>query len=262
MTPREEWQLGTRWVGRRVLVFDQTDSTNSRAVEMATEPDQHGLAVLADVQTAGRGQHGRTWHCPPRSGVLMSVVLFPPQELRRPPLLTAWAAVSVCETLQSVWGVQARIKWPNDVLIRGRKVCGILMEGGVTRAEGSFRVVVGIGLNLNQTARDFADAGLPEAGSLRQFTNREYDRDDVARRLLATLDEEYDRLLQGDRVTLEAQWKWRLGLLGKVVRAECGGEVHRGRVVDMGWEGLWLTEPDRAEPLCLTPESVRSLSEV
>src|SRR5206468_7692987 len=84
--------------------------------------------VLAREQTAGRGQHGRAWQAPAGSSVLLSVLLCPPPALRRPALLTAWAAVSVCETILQLTGLQAKIKWPNDVLIRGRKVCGILIE--------------------------------------------------------------------------------------------------------------------------------------
>src|SRR5205807_9583327 len=116
--------------------------------------------------------------------------------------------------------VQARIECPNDVLIRGRKVGGILIEqGGGT--------IVGIGLNVKQTADHFVAAGLPQAGSLALFSDRELACRQVAQLLVEQLDEEYQRLCQGDFVTLEACWKWRLGLLGKQVRAECHDGVRR-----------------------------------
>src|SRR5262249_51634389 len=115
--PREEWALATRYLGRRVLVFDTLDSTNNRASQLATDPTPDGVAILAHVQTAGRGQHGRTWTAPPRASVLLSLLLFPPPALRRPVLLTAWAAVSVCAAVREVTGLQARIKWPNDVYL-------------------------------------------------------------------------------------------------------------------------------------------------
>src|SRR5882672_4818005 len=95
----------------------------------------------------------------------MSLLLFPPPDLRRPAILTAWAAVSVCETIRRATDLDATIKWPNDVLIQGRKVCGILIEQG----RGT---VVGIGLNVHQTAESFAAAGLTEAGSLAVFSSR------------------------------------------------------------------------------------------
>src|ERR1700733_8142423 len=124
--PRDIWNLDTRRLGRRTLVFPQLDSTNNYAASLANDPANDGVAILADEQTAGRGQHGRTWTAAPKARVLLSLLLFPPPELRRPAILTAWAAVSVCETVRRVVGLQATIKWPNDVLLLGRKVCGIL----------------------------------------------------------------------------------------------------------------------------------------
>src|SRR5262249_27619283 len=159
---------------------------------------------------------------PPGRSVLLSALLFPPLQLRRPAVLTAWAAVSVCEAVRRAIGVQAKIKWPNDVLIRGRKVCGILAEQG----RGT---VVGIGLNVNQAAADFEAAGLPQATSLALAEGRPLDCREVARVLIGQLDEEYGRLLQGDLATLEACWKWRVGLLGKQVVAECHDGPVRGR---------------------------------
>src|SRR5579885_441409 len=206
VTPREEWSLPTRRLGRRVLIFERLASTNDLAASLADDPANDGLVIVAEEQTAGRGQHGRSWHCPAGAGALLSCLFFPPPALRRPALLTAWAAVSVCETVRAVAGLQARIKWPNDVLLHGRKVCGILIEQG----RG---VVAGIGLNVNQPARAFAEAGLPDAGSLAVFAERGLDCQEVTRTLIRHLDEEYDRLCAGDLATLEACWKWHVGLL-------------------------------------------------
>ncbi len=251
MSPREEWRLNTAHIGRRVLVFDSLDSTSNLAADLAGDPANAGVAVLADEQTAGRGQHGRSWLCLGRSGVLVSVLLFPPPAARRPALLTAWAAVSVCETILQTTGVQARIKWPNDVLIRGRKMCGILIE----QARGT---VVGIGLNVSQSADAFAEAGLSEAGSLALFSERPLDRWDIARRLLHELDDGYARLCAGDLGELEACWRWRLGLLGRRVAAECAGGMRRGRLVEIAFDGLDL-EVEAGRVLRLPPETVRHL---
>jgi BirA family biotin operon repressor/biotin-[acetyl-CoA-carboxylase] ligase len=251
MSPREEWQLGTAHIGRRVLLFDSLDSTSNHAAALAADAGNAGVVVMAEAQTAGRGQQGRSWLCPEGAGLLMSVLLFPPPAARRPALLTAWAAVSVCETILRVTGLQAKIKWPNDVLIRGRKVCGILIE----QARGT---VLGIGLNVLQTAESFTAAGLPEAGSLAVFTEQALDRRAIARRLIAELDEGYARLCAGELSELEASWKWRLGLLGKRVAAECPGALHRGRLREVAFDGLEL-EFDDGRPLRLAPETVRHL---
>jgi BirA family biotin operon repressor/biotin-[acetyl-CoA-carboxylase] ligase len=239
-----------------VLVFDRLDSTSTQAGALAIDPDNDGVAVLAREQTGGRGQYGRSWLCPRGAGVLLSVVVFPPAALRRPALLTAWAAVSVCEAIRTSGGLQARIKWPNDVLVRGRKVCGILIEQAVRSGGGG--TIVGIGLNVNQPANVFAEAGLLEAGSLAVFTAETRDTDKVARQLLDHLDEEYDRLCQGDLASLEACWKWRLGLLGKQVVAECADGDRRGRLLEIGWDGLQLEQADGGL-VCVQPEAVRQL---
>jgi BirA family biotin operon repressor/biotin-[acetyl-CoA-carboxylase] ligase len=254
MTPREEWHLETAHIGRRVLVFDALDSTSNHAAALAGDAGNAGVVVLADRQTAGRGQHGRSWLCPDGAGILVSVLLFPPPVARRPALLTAWAAVSVCETIQRATGLEAQIKWPNDVLIRGRKVCGILIE----QARGT---VAGIGLNVLQSAESFAAAGLPEAGSLVVFSDRRLDRVEIARQLITVLDEGYTRLCAGEAGELEENWRTRFGLLGKRVAAECVGAMHHGRLVELSFDGLELVGDD-GHALRLTPETVRHLYEI
>jgi len=245
--PREEWHLDTARVGRRVLVFDSVDSTNTAAAAFA-EPEHDGLAVLADFQTAGRGRYGRVWQSRPGSSLLLSVVLFPPAEFRRPSVLTAWAAVAVGEAVFALTGVQAKVKWPNDLLIRGKKVCGILIEQG--RA-----VVAGIGLNLNQTADEFAAAGLPDATSLGIVAGEPVGHRAAAEELLRRLDAEYARLLAGERVAVEADWKWRTGLLGRPVVVELtDGRTVRGRLREMGFDGLELET--RAGVRVIVPEMV------
>jgi BirA family biotin operon repressor/biotin-[acetyl-CoA-carboxylase] ligase len=264
--PREEWSLNTRRLGRRILVFDRLDSTNTRAAQMADDPTNDGLAILADEQTAGRGQHGRTWLAGPGQSVLLSLLLCPQPELCRPAILTAWAAVAVCATIRRTTGRPARIKWPNDVLLDDRKVCGILIESAVRQfpqrtADGGQRmVVVGIGLNVRQSAEMFAEAGLPDATSLAQFTASPLDTHMVAADLIRQLDRDYDVLCQGDLGALEANWKEHLGLLGKQVVAECHDGTYRGRLRNMSFHGVELARP--GEPsLVLAPERILHLWE-
>src|SRR5579871_5247028 len=210
--PREEWSLDTRRLGRRVLVFDRLDSTNNLASQLADDPANDGVAILTDEQTAGRGQHGRTWLAAPGDSVLLSVLFAPPPELCRPVVLTAWAAVAVCSTIRESIDQPTRIKWPNDVLLHGRKVCGILIESARAPAGVNQRsMVVGIGLNVQQSAEHFAAAGLPEATSLAQCTTAALNTRTVAVALIRQLDRDYDLLCRGDLGTLEASWKLHLG---------------------------------------------------
>src|SRR5262249_50661209 len=142
--PVEEWSLPTRHLGRRVWRFARLDSTNRVAAAAPAD-----VAGLADEQTARRGPHGRARQWPPGvgglarrgGGVVRRGRLAPPPDRARPAVLAAWAAVAVAEVVRRQTGLQAKVKWPNDVLLRGRKVCGVLVES----AGG--RVVVGVGLN-------------------------------------------------------------------------------------------------------------------
>jgi BirA family biotin operon repressor/biotin-[acetyl-CoA-carboxylase] ligase len=254
--PAEEWTLPTRHLGRRVLVFDQLDSSNSRALALAHDPAHHGLVLLARAQTAGRGQYGRTWQAAPGSSVLLSVLLFPPAPLCRPALITAWAAVAVSETIYQACGLQARIKWPNDLLLSGKKVCGILTEQRAGAAQAA--VVVGIGLNIGQRQDFFAANELVEACSLFTASGKMLEVDAVARALLQRLDDEYDRLSRGDLSALEDLWRARLGLVGQRVGAETARERLGGRVLDVRLDGV-LLQTDDGRTVSLPPESIRRL---
>jgi BirA family biotin operon repressor/biotin-[acetyl-CoA-carboxylase] ligase len=252
MAPIETWRLGTRHLGRIVRVYDSVGSTNDIALEWAADPAEIGSAVLANEQTAGRGQFGRSWQAPPSAAVLLSVSLVPPPELCRPVILTAWAAVAVAETVRALTNTPARIKWPNDVLLKGRKVAGILIEQkSVT--------IAGIGLNLNQSTEHFSNAGLPEAGSLASVAGGSYERDDVARRLIAALDAEYDALLCGELPSLESRWLSHVGLLGRQVTVETiEGQKRMGRLRQLTFSKLAL-EVQNGSVATLTPERVRRL---
>ncbi len=253
----DEWQLPTRYLGRRVWLFERVGSTNTLALALAEDSRQDGLVVLAREQTAGRGQYGRAWLAPAGSSVLMSVVWFPPPPLRRPALQTAWAAVSVCRLLQHVVGRRAHIKWPNDVLVSGRKICGILLE---QRASGAgLASVAGIGLNVSQSREMLAAAGLPEATSLAILTGQILDWRTIARQLIAILDEAYAGLHEGDLGSLEEDWKRRLGLFGKPVRAELFDHtsVH-GRLREISFDRLDL-EFSSGEVRSFPPEQIKHL---
>lgn len=247
----EKWDLARRHIGREVRYFPRLDSTNQYASGLDLGDGENGLVILTNEQTAGRGQYGRRWLAGPGSSVLMSVALMPPPLLRRPVILTAWAAVAAAETIRLATGLQARIKWPNDLLIDGRKVCGILIEQG----RGT---VVGIGMNANQSEEEFAAAGLPLAGSLASLSGRDFDARELALELIEQLDAEYDPLLRGEHSALESCWAWRLGLLGhEAIVEDNAGQRHRGRVLSISFSDVCL-ESTQDGPIRFLPEQVRS----
>lgn len=260
--PDSTWRFETMHLGRRVCVYRQLDSTNSLALSLAENPAHDGLVLLAQSQTSGRGQYGRVWQAPPRSSVLLSVLLFPPPDLRRPALMTAWAAVSVCETIFESVEIPASIKWPNDVLVDGKKICGILIEQRTTGdAAFPLATVAGIGLNVAQTAAMFAEAGLPLAGSLASVGGKALRSDDVARTLIRRLDKNYCLLQNNGVGAVESAWQDRLGLLGKDVIAEEVNQAHVGRLVELAFSGL-AVETTEGRRVRLMPESVRQLRSI
>lgn len=224
-----EMQLPTRLIGRRVQYRAQLDSTSTHILQYAHDPAQDGMVILADEQTRGRGTRGRHWFCPPGKGLMFSVLLFPPPELRRPVLLTALAAVSVCEAIFSHVQRQARIKWPNDVLLKGRKLCGILIE----RLPAA--TVLGIGVNVDISEAEFRARGLPHAGSLTQFARHPLDRMEFFRTLLTRLDAYYAELCEGHWHDLEIRWRWHGGLLGRQVVLVKGDDTILGRLLDISF---------------------------
>jgi BirA family biotin operon repressor/biotin-[acetyl-CoA-carboxylase] ligase len=250
MKPDEIWQWKSRHIGREIRVYNKLASTNSLALSLAQEEDTSGLVILAREQTAGRGQHCRSWHSPPNTSVLMSAIVDVPPHLCRPVVLTAWAAVAVCDVIAKTTGLIPTIKWPNDVLINGKKVCGILIEM-------SKRAVVGIGLNVGQTKQHFATAELPDASSLLiESENKRLESGGITLKLCKRLDAIYLRLIEGKLRRLERSWREYLCLIGEERLVECHDAEHRGVVTRLNFEGVELRNADGAI-LALRPEIIR-----
>lgn len=244
-TPYEIRELSGCAVAPTLRIYARVGSTNTLALTMSEEI-RGNAAFLADEQTAGRGQYERTWVAPPRSGVLLSLLLRPPVTMRRPVVLTAWIAVAVRDVVAAVVGERVRLKWPNDVYVGGRKIAGILVES-VARA-GDPVFVVGVGLNVTQSREDFDGAGLANATSLNaegaSATTHEF-----AERLIRAAD-----ALCPVGAELEARWAEAFGLLATEVEAVGGDGRYRGRLTEMSFEMI------RVGGEGLRPESVRSLS--
>lgn len=231
-----EHELGTRRVGRRVAVWNRVVSTNDLAAHAAASTANEGLVILAEEQTAGRGRRGRHWLAPASSSLLMSVLLFPTGPLAEAGWLTALGAVAVAEVVAAWTGLDARIKWPNDVRIAGRKIAGILVE----RGEGA---VIGIGLNAN-----IGRAELPEdlhgtATSIRILTGEAVDRSELARALIQRIDDWYDRGWALGPDSLNPAWRDRSEHLGQRVQVTTPSGTHVGRLVDLDLRrGLTLAD--------------------
>jgi BirA family biotin operon repressor/biotin-[acetyl-CoA-carboxylase] ligase len=240
-------------IGHRIVRVDTVGSTNSLAAVLAGTPNSHGTIVVAREQTAGRGQYGRSWISGPDESLLLSIVLRPPAELQRPVILTAWVAVALGNVIFDLTGIHARIKWPNDLLIHGRKVCGILIEAA------NDTVVVGIGLNINQSRDALDRAALPQATSLAIEAKRTFELQPVLDQLQIALNREWERLVTGKHAPVESAWKARIGLLGMPVVAErYDGSAISGHLLDVSFHGVEII-CDTGSVDVIPPEAIRHL---
>jgi BirA family biotin operon repressor/biotin-[acetyl-CoA-carboxylase] ligase len=244
-----EHALGTSRLGRRIAVWERVPSTNDLAAQAAGSTCNDGLVILAEEQTAGRGRQGRAWTAPPRSSILISILIFPPRALGSADpdagqdcaWLTALGAVATAEVVSAWIGREAAIKWPNDVRVNGRKIAGILVERpathGLSGSPESARIraaVIGIGLNVN-VDRGALPAELEALATSIQIERHGFpvDRSEVASHLIRRLDHWYDVVRSRGCAALNAAWLDRNKLLGQVVRVTTPDGPRSGRLVDL-----------------------------
>ena len=200
-------RLSTGRFGDPMRGLEEVGSTNKRAAQWATEGAPEGAVVLTEHQRAGRGRHGRAWSADAGQNLLFSVVLRPSIAPDRLGLITVAAGVAVAETIDDfVAPHRAALKWPNDVLLEGRKTCGMLLESSIADTETV--VVLGVGLNVNQT--DFPSALADTATSLRLTTGRPAPRAELLAHLLVALERRYDAIQEDAAATVRAAFEERL----------------------------------------------------
>ncbi len=234
-----ERNLGTQRVGRNAIAFDEVDSTNDTAMDSARHEDADGLVVTAEFQRAGRGRLGRTWLSPPGENLMFSVLLTDSESLQHEAVTIA-AGLAVAEGIEKASGAECELKWPNDVLLDGRKVAGILVE---IRSPGFARgrrcMVIGIGINVNASPPpDKVDF---PATSLAGHIGHSVERLEVLRDVLIRLDAHIGGISSGSFAGLHDAWISRCGMLNRRVEIASAGRNYTGRVLDVSpLEGLIL----------------------
>ena len=185
--------LQTRWIGNRLEYFDETDSTNIRARKLAEEGAPHGTLVVADSQRTGKGRRGRAWISPRGVGIWMSLVLRPPICPAGASMLTLVAGMAVVKGVRKSTGLKAMIKWPNDAILSGKKICGILTE--MSTEEDRIRyVITGIGINVNVSS--FPEEIAEKATSLKEELGEAVKRSLVIAAVAEAFEEFYDSFLK------------------------------------------------------------------
>ncbi|MFC1941431.1 biotin--[acetyl-CoA-carboxylase] ligase [Chloroflexota bacterium] len=225
--------LETHFVGQRVLYYPSLISTMEVARREAQQDAVEGMVIITEEQTAGKGRLKRVW-LSPRGNIALSVILYP--GLSCLPSLIMLASLAVVHGIEAATGLKSQVKWPNDVLINGKKVCGILIESDVQGNTVNY-TILGIGINVNLRLADFPEI-LPIATSLSHELGRDVSRLKVIRCLLVEIERLYLALSAG--ASLYEEWRDRLVTLGKKVHATVGDTVHEGIAESVARDGSLL----------------------
>jgi len=243
--------------GHPVYVFQQIGSTNDEARRLAQAQAPEGLLVVAEEQTAGRGRAGRRWITPTGSALAFSLVLRPEAPPAQAARLTMLAGLAVCEGIEQAAGVPTALKWPNDVLLAGQKVGGILVEA-VSASDGTERLefaVVGIGINV-ETAPAAGKVDFP-AIALKAHAGRPIERLSFLRAVLERLEARYPALMTPDPLPLHADWAARLVWLGEPVVAHTPGGDYAGQAESTDPDGALVIRLDSGEQVRVRAGDVR-----
>lgn len=181
--------MDTKWAGSNVVYYDEIDSTNNRAKEAGDNKAPHGTLFVADMQVAGKGRRGRVWQSPAGSSIYMTILLYPEISPLKAPQLTLVMAIAVAEGIKEVTGLETKIKWPNDIVVNGRKICGILTEMS-TEIDYINHVVIGAGINVNQD--DFPEDIRKTASSLKMELGKQVKRSELIAAIMKSFEKDYE----------------------------------------------------------------------
>ena len=236
-------RLKTRLIGKPLHFFDAIDSTNTYAMQLAREGAAEGTVVVADAQSGGKGRLGRTWVSPAGVNLYCSTILRPSVPAALAPQMNLVAAVAVAEAIVEVCGITPTIKWPNDVLLKGKKVCGILseMQTGQARADTLKAIIVGIGVNLNTRRDAFPEELREKASSLLLITGEPVERGVFAASLLTHLEQSYLLWVQEGFTVLRSAWeRYASDLIGKQIAVAAPEGAMSGTVLGLDTDGALL----------------------
>jgi len=226
--------LKTKLIGREIILLPEIHSTNAFAMERANEGAYEGIVVIAELQTKGRGRLGRTWISPP-GNIYCSIVVRPQIPLHKAPLVTLMGAVAVAATVKQACGLNAGIKWPNDILLSGKKVCGLLTE--MSAEQDRIRhIVLGIGINVNMHLDALPAEVRMQTTTLAAETGCSIDRTMLVRELLRSMDARYLDFLH-DPASMLDEWRKLNVTTGRRVVVSGAGETLSGTARDIDNEG-------------------------
>lgn len=229
----------TKVIGRDIRVFQETTSTNDIVEKLARDGVPEGVVVFAESQTKGRGRLGRNWISPPRKGLWFSILLRPKLQPQEATQLTVAAATGLRRAIETATAIKAKIKWPNDIFINGKKTAGILTELSA-ELDCVKHIILGIGVDVNLAATDFPTELRKLATSLKIETGKAVSRADLAVEILHQLDHDYSRICAGRFESVADEWEEHSATIGHSVTIQVGERRVHGRAESLDEDGALL----------------------
>ena len=249
----------TKWAGQEIAYFDEIDSTNIKAKELAEQGYPNGTLVVADQQVSGRGRRGRSWESPSGTGIFMTLMLKPEINPNNASMLTLVAALAVAKAIKDVTGLEAQIKWPNDIVINGKKICGILTEMSA-QFDYINHIVIGIGINVHNEV--FSDEIAHMASSLLlESQGKKFRRAEIIEKVLEYFEEYYEIYLETEDLTaLTGEYNKILVNMNKPVRVLDPKDEFEGKAMGITAKGELIVDTWESRKLVSSGEvSVRGI---
>ncbi len=230
--------------GRRVLHYKTIDSTNNEAYRLAESGAESGSVIIADTQSAGKGRMGRSWESSAPTNLYFSLILRPVTPPSEAPKLTVMSALAVANAIEVTTGLTPKIKWPNDIYIDGKKVCGILTEMK-SEADMIEFMALGIGVNVNSEIGDFTPELEGKVTTLKHVAGKALRRQELFEKIIQNLEKWYIIITHGDFSRIREEWSRRCYLTGKVITVESGQETITGVAKGIDENGFLLVQTGR-----------------
>lgn len=236
--------LSTAIVGKKLFLFESIDSTNSCARALGDAGTPEGAVVAAEFQTNGRGRLGRAWVAEPGTSLLFSVLLRPPITIKIAGLLTLYASAAIARAVEHTVGLDVECKWPNDLLVQGKKFCGILIENSFQQSGISYSVI-GAGINVNQS--ELPPDIIDRATSLSKEAGKTLDREVIFQSILTELDSMYTSVRQGKFHEAVSEWTQRCSMFGRAITIQEHQSTVNGVASRLHQDGGLIITTDQGE---------------
>jgi BirA family transcriptional regulator, biotin operon repressor / biotin---[acetyl-CoA-carboxylase] ligase len=232
-------QLHAGIIAKNIHYYDSLPSTMDVAQSLGMQNASEGSLVIAESQTKGRGRMGRHWHSPKNKGIYLSLILRPKIPPNETPVLTFLSAVSICEAIQKICGLEAKIKWPNDIFLQHKKIGGMLTELQAEMDTTRF-VVIGIGLNVNNDKNSL----IPQASSLKEYKKQPVSRLLLLQEILRRIEANYMDFQKDGPFPIIRKWRCHSNTLDRRVKVTCQNQRLEGMAVDIDTDGGLLLRND------------------